>query len=128
MQHIPGLYTAESPARGRGVFTAHEVQVDEVIEICPVILIPGDQQALIDRTVIYDYYFVWPGDEGRLCLALGYGSLYNHAEIPNATITFDLTELTIVVIASQTIAAGEEIFINYQGGVEKAPELWFDIK
>jgi hypothetical protein len=99
-----------------------------VIEICPLIMIPGDQLSLINETAIYDYYFLWPGEEGLACLALGYGSLYNHTEIPNAEVTFDLSEFTIIVIASQPIEAGEEIFINYQGGVEKAPELWFDSK
>lgn len=128
MQHIPGLYIAESASRGRGVFTAHEVQEGDVIEICPVVMIPSEQVDQINKTVFYDYYFLWPGEEGLACMALGYGSLYNHAETPSAAITFDLSEFTILVIASKPIEAGEEIFINYQGGVEKAPDLWFDIK
>ena len=58
MQHIPGLYIAESPSRGRGVFTAHEVQEGDVIEICPVVIIPSEQLDQINKTVFFDYYFV----------------------------------------------------------------------
>ena len=128
MQHIPGLYIADSDGRGRGVFTAHEVHEGDLIEICPTIMIPAEQLALIDQTILYDYYFLWPGDEGLSCLALGYGSIYNHAELPNASITFDLSEFTIIVMAIKDIEAGGEIFLNYQGEVENPPDLWFDVK
>ncbi|NND33934.1 MAG: SET domain-containing protein-lysine N-methyltransferase [Saprospiraceae bacterium] len=128
MQHIPGLYIADSTGRGRGVFTAQELNKGDLIEICPVIMIPAQQLALIDQTVLYDYYFLWPGDEGLSCIALGYGSIYNHAENPNAAITFDLTSDTIMVLATNDITAGQEIFVNYQGEVENPPELWFDVK
>ena len=128
MQHIPGLFIATSGGRGRGVFTAEEVHEGDLIEICPVIIIPKKELSLIDKTVLHDYYFLWPGEEGLSCLALGYGSIYNHAAQPNAEITFDLTAKTILVIAVENISAGEEIFVNYQGNVENPPSLWFDVK
>ncbi len=129
MQHIPGLYISQSQDRGRGVFTAHEVNEGDMIEICPLILIPASELALLNKTTLYNYYFLWPEKQDMSCIALGYGSLYNHSGgAPNAEVTFDLEEETILINATRKIEAGDEILIDYQGGVKNAPELWFDEK
>lgn len=128
MQHIPGLYIHMSRKGGRGVFTAHEVNKGDVIEICPLLLIPPDQVQLIDKTIFYDYYYIWPGEEGGASIALGYGSLYNHTPKPNAEVIFDLEEKTIVIKAVKKIKAHQEIFIDYQGGEKDAEGLWFTVK
>jgi len=129
MQHIPGLYISQTQDRGRGVFTAHEVNEGDMIEICPVILIPPTQLALLNQTALYHYYFLWPTEQNMSCIALGYGSLYNHSSgVPNAEVTFDLDEETILITATRTIDAGEEILIDYQGGIKNAPDLWFEEK
>ncbi len=128
MQHIPGLYISTSENRGRGVFTAHEVSKGDVIEICPLLLIPSDQVKLIDKTIFYDYYYSWPGEEGGACIALGYGSLYNHSTKPNADVIFDLEEHTVVIKALKKIKANQEILIDYQGGQEDGTDLWFEVR
>ena len=128
MQHIPGLYTGPSKKGGRGVFSAHEVSRGDVIEICPLLLIPSDQLEYIDKTIFYDYYYAWPGKEEGACVALGYGSLYNHSFKPNADVIFDIDEKTIVIKALKKIKAHQEIFIDYQGGDKESTKLWFDAK
>ncbi|MCB0689547.1 MAG: SET domain-containing protein-lysine N-methyltransferase [Saprospiraceae bacterium] len=128
MQHIPGLYVGTSPLGGRGVFSAHDVSEGDIVEICPLLFIPPEQLDKIDKTIFYDYYYAWPGDEGYACIALGYGSLYNHSFQPNADIIFDLDDRTIVIKALKEILAHDEILIDYQGGDKNATKLWFDVK
>ena len=67
------------------------------------------------------YVFGW-GD-GRTALALGYGSLYNHSYLPNAT-TLE-TDDELVVTATRDIEVGEEIRINYMGTAQDG--VWFDV-
>jgi hypothetical protein len=125
MLHVPGLYIASSEGRGRGVYTAKALQIGDLIEICPLIFIPKDQIELIDQTVLFQYYFLWPEDNHYACIALGYGSLYNHSNRPNAKVVFDFQNEQIEIESLEDIEPGEEIFIDYTGG-EKRSQLWFD--
>ena len=95
MLHIPGLFIAESVGRGRGVFTAVDISKGDIIEYCPLIVIPPNQKNLIDKTVFHDYYYNWPEPEGAACIPLGYGAIYNHSTTPNAEIVLDLEEKVI---------------------------------
>ena len=56
MLHIPGLYIANSSNRGRGVFTAQEIETGDLIEICPLLIIPKKDVSAIHKTVLHDYY------------------------------------------------------------------------
>ncbi|MEM6321660.1 MAG: SET domain-containing protein-lysine N-methyltransferase [Bacteroidota bacterium] len=124
MLHIPGLYITVSEGRGRGVFTAVEINKGDIIEYCPLIVIPPTQRALIDQTIFYDYYYNWPQPAGAACLPLGYGSIYNHSEQPNAEIVLDLEGEVLQFYCLKYTPAGEEIFVDYTGG-EEEKELWF---
>ena len=86
----PTLYIAPSSIGGRGVFAGSPIQNGDLIEICPVIVLKEGEMELLDKTSLYDYYFLW-GDEQTLCaLALGFGSLYNHFAPSNADYFNDL--------------------------------------
>jgi SET domain-containing protein len=124
LRHIPGLYIAETDL-GRSVFSAETVSEDDIIESCPIILIPELEKNLIHESVLHDYYFVWPN--GGIVIALGYGSLYNHSSHPNAEVIFDLDEEEIVIRAIREIEPGDEIFIDYADG-DRKHELWFNEK
>ena len=128
MLHIPGLYIAHTDKRGRGVFTAEIIEAKDIIEVCPLIMIPKDQLATIHQTVLHDYYFLWPTDEGKACMALGYGSIYNHDFEPNAEVIFDLNTTEIVIQSLKTIDVGDEITIDYTGGIRESTRLWFEVK
>ena len=125
MMHIPGLYVAASGQRGRGVFTATELRPGDLIEICPVIIIPGKDKALIDQSILHDYYFIWDENERSIDLALGYGMLYNHRSEANAEAERDLSAEVIRIYCLKSVAAGEEIFINYNFRPETQSKLWF---
>ena len=115
------LYVAPSPLHGFGVFTDEAFASGDPIEECPVLVIPSRQRELIDRTVFSGYYYEW--GEGEGALALGFGSLYNHAPEPNARYERDADPQVLRVVASRVIDAGEEVLIDYTGG--GAQELWF---
>ena len=123
LQRRPGLFIAASPGRGRGVFTAEPIARGEVIEVCPALVLPPEDFERIHGSHLHDYYFLWEG-EGVTALALGYGSLYNHAEPNNADYEMDFDAATITVRAVRDIAAGEEVCIDYTDGVNRGT-LWF---
>ena len=126
MLHIPGLYIAPSDGRGNGMFTAHDLEAGDTIEVCPYISIPSTQLPAIHETVFHDYYFLMPHDETAACLILGYGCIYNHRREPNAEVIFDIPNERIEFQSTRAISAGEEIFIDYTGGIKKVTELWFE--
>ena len=101
-----------SSIHGRGVLAAAPIKRGEIVECCPVLRIPAAQRDLIDATLIFEYYFDWDGDAG---LALGYGSLYNHAATPNAEYLKDFASDTVSIRALVDIAVGEEITFCYSG-------------
>ncbi len=123
--HIPGLFIAESQGKGRGVFTAEPLEPGDVIEICPVIVLPDHDLSTIHQTALHDYYFLW-GDQRQQCaIALGYGSLYNHNDHPNAEIELDFVEENIIFRCLTPIQPGEEITIHYHSDPEFGGKLWF---
>lgn len=125
MQRVASLYIASSDNRGRGVFTASPIHEGDIIEVCPVIVIPKRELPIIHKTILHDYYFLW-GDKLEDCaIALGYGSMYNHELNPNANFILDLENMTIDIEAIQDIAAGEEITLNYHGEPGDESEVWF---
>lgn len=127
MLHVPGLYILDTEEFGRGVYTSEPLRQGDMIEICPIIKIPTGQLEQIDKTKIYDYYFLWEEDGYDACIALGYGSLYNHATSPNAEVIMDYVDHQIKIMALSEIEAGDQIFIDYTGGTKGQVRLWFDV-
>jgi len=125
MQQIPGLFIAYTEKSGRGVFTSLEIKKDDIIEVCPVIVIPKYELPIIHKTVLHDYYFLWGADMDQCAIALGNGSLYNHAVEPNANFILDMENMCIDIVAVATILAGEEITLNYNGEPGDEGVLWF---
>lgn len=97
-----------------------------MIEICPVIVLPEADLPIIHRTKLHDYYFLWGDDQQQCAIALGYGSLYNHAYEPNARYLLDYEHDTIDFYCIKKIEAGEEITVNYNGEPEVKTPVWFD--
>lgn len=126
MQRIPGIYFAHSEVGGRGVFTSVDIPEGSLIEICPVIVLPKEELPIIHKTRLHDYYFLWGVKQDTCAIALGYGSLYNHAIGSNAHYELNVVEDTIEIIAVKDIKAGEEILVNYNGEPGDAKSLWFE--
>ena len=119
------VFVDTSHLGGRGVFAAEPIKNGELIEICPVLVMNRGDMELLDKTYLYDYYFLW-GENGEDCaVALGYGSLYNHDCPSNADYDMDFDNKNIEIIAVRDIAIGDEITINYHGDPNDPSPTWF---
>ena len=109
--------------KGRGVFARRAIRKGEVFETCPVLVLPGD--SIEDFSAgIGPYVFRW--GEGKLALALGFGSLYNHSYRPNARYN-DVGPQTKAFQALRDIAPGEEVTVNDNGEPTRRRKVWFDV-
>ena len=125
LQQHHGLYFAPSGKHRYGMFCTEDIVSGSVIEICPIILIPGEQARQIVRGyILYEYYFEWKKES--IAIALGYGSLYNHAENPNAEFQPDYQNQYIIFNALRDIPAGTEIVVDYHAG-NPHEQVWFDV-
>lgn len=103
----------ESPIHGLGVFATTNIEINEVIEVCPVLFLPT-KRGEVNYTLI-GHTYQWPKTEHwtNFVVALGYGSLYNHSNTPNADWTNDVENKTFIFFSTRQIKKGEEIFISY---------------
>ena len=112
--------------KGRGVFALRNFKRGELIERCPVLVIPGRHSQYILKTKLDHYAFDWD-NEDDLALILGYGMIYNHSYKPNARIVHDIGKRRSEIIAHTAIQDGEEILVNYNGLPKDMSPLWFDV-
>lgn len=125
-QRIPEVYVGPSAISGRGVFCYIDIPKGSLIELCPVIPVPAKDMKALKSTSLYDYYFEWGEDADQGAIALGFGSIYNHATHPSAKYLVDYDSNELKVIAIRDIPAGEEITFNYQGLPGTEGKVWFE--
>ncbi|KAI0755242.1 hypothetical protein C8Q80DRAFT_1266723 [Daedaleopsis nitida] len=114
-----GLRIEYAEGKGRGVYASCEIPAQTLIEISPVLLLTAQEYAEHGRHTVLDHYtFVWR--DGRMALALGLGSLFNHAQRPNVSYTIDYATESIQYTTSRRILPDEELCIFY------GHKLWFD--
>lgn len=98
------IYVTRSRTHGYGVYAKKKLRKGEKIEECYIIISRGGDK------ILEDYYF----DAKRKCAVfLGYGSIYNHSDDPNADYTINFKRRIATIKASRTIQKGEEIFVSY---------------
>ena len=125
---LPILYIMETAERGRGVFTNEAIPEGTTIEIAPVIVLNAADRAVVDATLLHDYIFEWGEDEREAAVALGYVSIYNHSVDANCKYDMDYEHKTIQILTKRSIAADEELCINYNGDGVKNKPVWFEAK
>ncbi|PCH39935.1 hypothetical protein WOLCODRAFT_136570 [Wolfiporia cocos MD-104 SS10] len=114
-----GCRIAISKGKGRGVFASRVIEAHTVIEISPVLLFSSQEYEEHGRHTVLDHYtFKWR--DGRMALALGLGSLFNHSQTPNVSYTLDVGTESIRYTATRRIDKDEELCIFY------GHNLWFD--
>lgn len=116
--------------KGRGVFAARAFAAGETVEVCPVIpFLDGSARLPVElKRVTFDWGYL-SGEPGPQAIALGYGSMYNHANPANMRYRADAANASLHFIAVRAIAAGEELTVNYNahgGGAEWSDNAWFD--
>ncbi|MEO6583118.1 MAG: SET domain-containing protein-lysine N-methyltransferase [Ferruginibacter sp.] len=124
----PYLTVNEMPGKGRGVFTLEDISPGTTLEISPVIVMPGSDRLLLDKTLLHDYIFEWGINSAQCCMALGLIPIYNHNYHSNCEYFMDFEDETITVKAVKYINAGEEVTINYNGDWNNEKPVWFEVK
>ncbi|MBN8687979.1 MAG: SET domain-containing protein-lysine N-methyltransferase [Chitinophagales bacterium] len=120
------LYIKHVKGKGRGVFSSIPLYKDDLVEICPLIVLPAaDFEAAISSRLA-DYFFNFVKEDKTLALVLGFGSLYNHSVYSNATYQLDREARVMYYYALQDIPAHTEICINYSGEQGKEYREWFE--
>ncbi|HDR7777705.1 TPA: SET domain-containing protein-lysine N-methyltransferase [Bacillus tropicus] len=127
VMNLESTFIKDTGKYGRGVFADRLIKKGELIEQCPVIVIPMMERYYLDMTEVGNYYFNWGKDYNDVAIALGYGSLYNHSYFPSASFSNNLENLSINFYAIKDIQQGEEITVNYHGNPEDKSPLWFDV-
>lgn len=129
----PSVYVKDTGTpKGRGVFAARAFTAGEVVEECPVVLFRKPYAALHKelKTIV----FHWESPEtsaATQALALGYGSLYNHANPANMRYETDGASLVLRLVAVRDISPDEELTLNYNadgGGAVSDEDWWFEEK
>lgn len=125
---LPCLTIVSSPGRGRGVFTTEDLAAGTLVEVAPVIVMSKGDRAWLDKTLLHDYIFEWGVHKDQCCMALGYVPVYNHSYRSNCEYEMDYEQEVISIRTVQAIAAGEELFINYNGDWNDERPVWFAVQ
>lgn len=120
-----GIYIKNIKGKGRGVFCKSPILKDELIEECPVLIIPQGEYDRLASTRLVDYFFNFNKEENTHALAMGFGSLYNHACLSNTNYIINTETKTIRYYALEYINKGKEICINYSGKPGQDFKEWF---
>jgi len=97
---------------GRGIFAGRRFRKGEIIEICPAVPVGMRFGKKCDGEVLEHYLFQW-GPRGS-AVVLGYGSIYNHSNSPNASFRPRMSKLELVFRALRDIEIGEQILVDYE--------------
>jgi SET domain-containing protein len=89
-------------------------------------VLPSKDRAHLDKTLLHDYIFEWGPTKEECCMALGYIPIYNHSYASNCEYFMDFETDSIFVKTVRSIAAGEELTINYNGDWNDETKVWFD--
>jgi len=99
------LIVKKSSKHGYGVFAGKTLKKGEKIEECYIIISrKGGDKGL------EDFYF---DAKGKSAVFLGFGSIYNHSDDPNADYRISMTNHVATIKATTKIPKGKEIFISY---------------
>ena len=112
--HIPIYVSTSATLKNiRCLKASRDIKKGEIIESCPVILVPMAEYDHLESSILRNYEFDW--NEEFEAVVLGYGSLFNHSFDANVTFEPDEEKKVMNYIADRDIRKDEELFINYAG-------------
>lgn len=112
---------------GRGVYTRTAIAEGEIVEVAPVIVMTAKDRTLLDQTLLHDYIFEWGEQRNQCCMALGLVPIYNHSYQANCEYEMYFGKEVITIKTVRAVAAGEELFINYNGDWDSEKKVWFEV-
>jgi uncharacterized protein len=101
------IFIKKSPTHGYGIYAAKSIKKGEKIEECYIIISRGGDKTL------EDFYFDVKDKKGKYAFFTGFGSIYNHADKPNADYSINRKKRIATIKAKEIIRKGEEIFVSY---------------
>lgn len=113
-------FTCSLPKSSIRFFAASKwTPIGTLIEVSPVLFFSKEEYHEHGRHTALDHYtFKWR--DGRMALALGLGSLFNHSDAPNVSYTLDSSTESIRYTTTKNIYPDEEFCIFY------GHNLWFE--
>lgn len=107
------IYVDKSPIQGLGVFASDFIEENELIEECSILTLPIEKGEV--SGLLLDYRFNYPSgvEWEEQVVGLGFASLYNHSETPNAYWVSNNDKRTFKFIANKKISPGDEILVYY---------------
>ena len=121
------LYIESTEHKGRGIFTRERIPAGTIIESSPVIVMTNEDRVHLDKTLLHDYIFEWGKNKDQCCMALGLIPVYNHHNQSNCEYFMEYEDEVIFVKTIRVIEYGEELTINYNGGLNEPDRIWFDM-
>lgn len=126
------MYVKPVPQKGRGVFANISFKVGDVIDRAPTWGFDTAQAKLLDRTGVFQYYFVrhdrhLRGDPLAGYVIFGLISMVNHSSNPNARIvwTDEKSGAWASIVAIKDISVDEEITHGYTNISAYPPSIKF---
>lgn len=115
--------------KGFGIIATENITSGEIIEQCPVIPLSEKEVKFLDNeSDVLKFYYLFQYAVNKHCLMLGYGSLYNHSDNPNADVDYNTENYQryLSFVAIKDIKAGEEIVYDYE--FDNGKEEFLDLK
>lgn len=127
----PDVYVRDTGTeKGRGIFAARAFSQHELVEVCPVVVLRVSHANLPNELKVRTFNWGFLAQvESAEAFALGYGSLYNHANPANLEYTADPSNSAMRFTAARAINVDEELTINYNakgGGAKWHDNNWFE--
>lgn len=123
----PHVLVRRFAGKGRGVVARHALRKGELIDRSPVVVVPREEVAAVERTLLDEYVFIWGERRDQVAMVLGPISLVSHDYSPNAVYERHLESEELSLVALRDIAVGEEITMNYSGSPTGRVPVWFDV-
>ena len=124
-----GIVRATGNDTVRGVYAPRALQAGEIVEVCPVVLVPGPFTALplYVRRITFPWCLL-TGEGDSHAIAYGYGGIYNHDNPANLRYCALADIGCLKFTAARAIQEGEELTINFNsltGDVSSRADTWF---
>ncbi|MGX9120910.1 SET domain-containing protein-lysine N-methyltransferase [Mesorhizobium sp. BHbsci] len=114
------IYVRNVPQKGRGVFANIPFKIGDLIERAPTWRFNSSDEKLLERTGLFEYYFVRPitkpiRNQRSGYVVFGLVSIVNHSSNPNSQIVWidEDTGAWASIVALKDIQVGEEITHRY---------------
>jgi SET domain-containing protein len=120
--NLPIYVSTSDTLKGiRCIRAARDIKKGELIESCPIILIPTSEFEHYEKTVLTNYDYDWDTEYGAF--VLGYCVLTNHSFSANTIYERNYKEKRMEYYAAKDIKKDEEVFINYNGDIDDTTPL-----